>query len=375
MKKVAHILEAGRFGGPNRTIIEICKSLKNDYDFIVVSGCEDSNKFRDELDRIQIKSFFLNLTRLRFNLNEFIKYIFKFPIEIYKIYKIVKDNKIDIIHNHTFLDFKGIIVGRILKIPVVWHLHSSILSSIFKPFFSFFLKLHSGNYICVSKLTRKIFLDPTYHLKTTIIQSPVDTEKFKYYKKNNLIKKEISICTVANFHKDKGQKLLVEAFYLLINDEKAKNFKFTLHLKGKVYKNNIIYVKELKQRILKLKMQNLIFIDDEKKQVNNFLIDKDIFVLASKAEASPISVWEAASTGIPIICTNVGDVKYFIQKYNAGKILFNEDAESLKDLILLLSLNKEHTNYGFNAHKMVENEFCSTRIRNKYKNVYTTLIN
>ena len=87
-----------------------------------------------------------------------------------KYYTLLKDCKnVDIIHNHTFLDFKAIIVGRILKIPVVWHLHSSILSSIFKPFFSFFLKLHSGNYICVSKLTRKIFLDPTYHLKTTII--------------------------------------------------------------------------------------------------------------------------------------------------------------------------------------------------------------
>ena len=375
--KIAHLIEAGRFGGPNRTIIEVCKALKNEHEFIVISGKDDSEQFRLELDSIMVDSFFFPLTRLRFSFKVFVKYIVRFVYETILIYQTLKKEQIDVIHNHTYLDFKGVIVGRLLNKPVVWHLHSSILPNKIKPIFLFFLKIHKGNRVCVSKLTQDVFLGKSSNKQASIIQSPVDTDMFSFKPKtamSNRLKKVISICCVANFHPEKGQKILVEAFFLLLKSMESSDLQFTLHLKGKIYKNQKGYVDELIRLVKKHKIEKYVFFDsNQNNKVTDFLQNKDIFVLASEAEASPISLWEAASMGIPLLCTDVGDVRYYIEKYNCGKILYHKSPENLAELILSLSLSDDFLKFSSNAREMVLKEFSSKRIKNKYLNVYNPL--
>ena len=375
--KIAHLIEAGRFGGPNRTIIEVCKALKNEHEFIVISGKDDSEQFRLELDSIMVDSFFFPLTRLRFSFKVFVKYIVRFVYETILIYQTLKKEQIDVIHNHTYLDFKGVIVGRLLNKPVVWHLHSSILPNMIKPIFLFFLKIHKGNRVCVSKLTQDVFLGKSSNKQASIIQSPVDTDVFSFKPKtaiSNRLKKVISICCVANFHPEKGQKILVEAFSLLLKSMESSDLQFTLHLKGKIYKNQKGYVDELIRLVKKHKIEKYVFFDsNQNNKVTDFLQNKDIFVLASEAEASPISLWEAASMGIPLLCTDVGDVRYYIEKYNCGKILYHKSPENLAELILSLSLSDDFLKFSSNAREMVLKEFSSKRIKNKYLNVYNPL--
>ena len=375
--KIAHLIEAGRFGGPNRTIIEVSKALKNEHEFIVISGKDDSEQFRLELDSIMVDSFFFPLTRLRFSFKVFVKYIVRFVYETILIYQTLKKEQIDVIHNHTYLDFKGVIVGRLLNKPVVWHLHSSILPNMIKPIFLFFLKIHKGNRVCVSKLTQDVFLGKSSNKQASIIQSPVDTDVFSFKPKtaiSNRLKKVISICCVANFHPEKGQKILVEAFFLLLKSMESSDLQFTLHLKGKIYKNQKGYVDELIRLVKKYKIEKYVFFDsNQNNKVTDFLQNKDIFVLASQAEASPISLWEAASMGIPLLCTDVGDVRYYIEKYNCGKILYHKSPENLAELILSLSLSDDFLKFSSNAREMVLKEFSSKRIKNKYLNVYNPL--
>tara|TARA_B110000037_G_scaffold55237_1_gene67657 strand:+ start:148 stop:513 length:366 start_codon:yes stop_codon:yes gene_type:complete len=115
------------------------------------------------------------------------------------------------------------------------------------------------------------------------------------------------------------------------------------------------------------------FDSNQNNKVTDFLQNKDIFVLASEAEASPISLWEAASMGIPLLCTDVGDVRYYIEKYNCGKILYHKSPENLAELILSLSLSDDCLKFSSNAREMVLKEFSSKRIKNKYLNVYNPL--
>ena len=150
--------------------------------------------------------------------------------------------------------------------------------------------------------------------------------------------------------------------------------KFTLHLKGNIYKNQKVYYEGLVNLVNKYKMENSIFFDSNREnKVNIFLNDKNIFVLASKAEASPISVWEAAAMGIPIICTDVGDVKYYIEQYDCGKILNDENHEELAKLILNLCLSANFTKMCYNAREMALKEFSFRKIKNAYLKIYYPL--
>ena len=39
------------------------------------------------------------------------------------------------------------------------------------------------------------------------------------------------------------------------------------------------------------------------------LVASDLYICTSKFEASPVAVWEAMSVGLPVISTDVGDLK------------------------------------------------------------------
>ena len=47
----------------------------------------------------------------------------------------------------------------------------------------------------------------------------------------------------------------------------------------------------------------------------------DVYVCSSKAESSPISVWEAMSMAKPIVSTSVGDVPLYVQNEHNGYIV------------------------------------------------------
>ena len=368
MKKIAHIIEAGRYGGPNRTISSICQN-KNNYEFIVISGDEDSNQFRNELNDLKIRHYFLNLTRIRFKFLLLIKYLINFIKELFIIIKILKSERVDLIHTHTFLDIKGVIAGRILGIPVIWQIHSSVLNQSFKPIFKLVKKIHKGSYICVSNLTKKVFFESDNLSKIEIIQSPVNTKIFNFINEHKSIenKKNIKICSVANFHKGKGHKYLIDLIDYM--NKQNNNFVFKLYLKGRVYQNNLDYYNEIINLINQKSLHDFIFID-KNRPVFEFLSNKDIFILNSEAEASPISVWEAASFGIPILCTNVGDVKLFIEKYDSGQIFYNNDLKKSETQIMSFLDKKNYIKYSKNSRKMVLNEICQERIANMYINFY-----
>ena len=194
-------------------------------------------------------------------------------------------------------------------------------------------KIHKGSYICVSNLTKKVFFESDNLSKIEIIQSPVNTKIFNFINEHKSIenKKNIKICSVANFHKGKGHKYLIDLIDYM--NKQNNNFVFKLYLNGRVYQNNLDYYNEIINLINQKSLHDFIFID-KNRPVFEFLSNKDIFILNSEAEASPISVWEAASFGIPILCTNVGDVKLFIEKYDSGQIFYNNDLKKSETQIM-----------------------------------------
>ena len=62
----------------------------------------------------------------------------------------------------------------------------------------------------------------------------------------------------------------------------------------------------------------------------------DVYVCSSKAESSPISVWEAMSMARPIVSTHVGDVPLYVQNDYNGYIVAIEDTNQMADCVLKL---------------------------------------
>ena len=140
-----------------------------------------------------------------------------------------------------------------------------------------------------------------------------------YEFKNKIIKREnlftkinfnecFIIGNVARYDSHKDHYNLFSSLYLL----KKKNINFKLFIIGENinYKNN-----NLTKLISNFKLNDNIIIFRTRTNLDNFYSLLDIHILSSISESFPNVVAESMSLTIPSISTDVGDVKYLINKY------------------------------------------------------------
>jgi len=363
--KILHILEAGRYSGPNSTILSICSGNNKFFKFKVIAGNDEETKFKELLEKENIDYNFLNLTRIRGNLTVLLRYFIRFPFEVIEIIKVIRKFNPDLIHTHTYLDFKGLIAGKLTGTKVVWQIHLDKCDPKFEIVFNFFKRIHQGHFICVSNITEKSFLPELKGTRSSIIQSSVDTTYF-----NKEIKTSqsgpIKIGSIGNYHYRKGFELVFEIAQLF--EPHKKDYEF--HILGGVYGDSKNYFNQLKRLKDSMGLTNLFLYTSEKTEVKSFLQDKSIFLMTSYAEASPFVAWESASMGLPIVSTDVGDVKNYVEKYESGYVLNNRDPQRFKIMIEkvnILEMSK-------NSRRMAEECFDKRIIAEEYMKTYKKLL-
>jgi len=88
---------------------------------------------------------------------------------------------------------------------------------------------------------------------------------------------------------------------------------------GTVFETQNAYYKKITDLIDKFELSNITFLGSSD-NVDQILSDMDIYFCSSVSESSPIAVWEAMAKGLPIVSTDVGDVKKYVEAYGAGFI-------------------------------------------------------
>jgi len=110
--------------------------------------------------------------------------------------------------------------------------------------------------------------------------------------------------------------------------------------------------------------------------VSDFLRKIDIFCLASITEQMPMAVLEAMATGLPIVSTDVGDVKFMVSEQNRPFIVKvdNDDAYTRAVEILLKNQTLRKTIGEANRHKCLT-YFDEKLMFLRYKQLYTECLN
>ena len=174
---------------------------------------------------------------------------------------------------------------------------------------------------------------------------------------------------------DKGGNDLHEAFKIL-----NKKYKISLKYKGIVPENKKLNLPNVKY------LEN---IPDPKKFYDEIFGDCDIYVQPTTVDSYGVSILEAMSTGLPIVCTDDFtlpemvkdgyngflvkspvhwyDYRFDLQKYQ--KIAEQEHPETIKELVEKISILIENTKLrkkmGKNSFKMVKSGKFSIKERNK----------
>lgn len=203
--------------------------------------------------------------------------------------------------------------------------------------------------------------------KLPIITMGVDTEKFcpkDYFRGNSQI---FTLTTVARLHPVKGHALVLEAISRL----KKENISVRYQIVGEGP-----YRKDLEKKIKELGLEdcvNLLGTQGEGAIIDT-LRSSDGFILPSfgVGEASPVSVMEAMSIGVPVIATIIGGVPDMIENGHDGFLIPQKDIASIVEKLKLLISDPElRRRLGKQARERALREFD---FRNKAKALERSVI-
>ena len=313
-------------GGGERYPTELAFAMSKMVDTTMVSFSEKRMSFQKENLKIEIYpiSYLIDGNRINPLCFRYLKEIFFADIiHIHHIHTLISDMSCLLaacLGKKVFVTDHGGGAGIVLssKIPVFWGYHAAISQSSFAMQFT------------PDKLKNKKFL----------IKGGIDTERFR---PNFKSPKENTILYVGRILPHKGINYLIDGFKLLGRAD------YKLKIVGRVYHEQ--FYRELKKMSEGLSIEFIHDADDER-LIQEYQRAK-VTVLpsvhttlygdyTSVPELMGFTLLESQACGTPVICTNAGAMREFVDEGNTGFVVRQNSAESIaKSLNHLINLTKE----------------------------------
>ncbi|MBC8488139.1 MAG: glycosyltransferase family 4 protein [Bacteroidetes bacterium] len=298
--------------------------------------------------------------------------------------KIIKINKIDIIHSHWLIPqgLIGAICSKFYNITHIATVHGSDVNMIkdnrlLKRICSFIL--NNSNKITInSTFTKKLMLKidcGENHKKIQIIPMGIDLDRF-FSKNGSKLKEKYNakklLLFVGRLIDWKGTEYLIKAMKDVVNTFP----KIKLLIVGDGPEKP-----KLEKMIVELKLTDMVYFIGEIKstEVAKYYSAADIFVIPSivvdgHTEALGVVTLEAMASGTPVIGSNVGGIPDVIQDgYNGFLVPEKSSDELAKRIIKLLSDKKLTTKFRRNGLKTVREKFSWDVVSEKFIYIFSNI--
>ena len=372
MIRVLHVIESLGLGGAERRLFNDVSRLNHDFSHTVVHLFAD-NALADQFHRRQIQTIGLGLKRMAD------------PKAVPALWRAVKQNRPNLIHTQLFAaDCYGRLVGRMLGIPVVSTVQSSVYESP-DPY------LRSAKHewadrwtarTCVTRLVAvsefvRESLKNRFHLDGSRIQvipngiDPVPFEKGRPDSARALrhslgISPDAKVLiTVGKLNPPKGHRFVLEAL------ESVRN-RFP-DLVWLIVGDGISRL-ELEQTARKRGLTRNVRFLGVREDVPDLLALSDLFVFPSLSEGLPFVLLEAMAAGKPCIGFRIGPMPEVIEDRVTG--LLSEPASSAgiaQAVISLLQNPDPGRRMGEQGRERVRRLFHADRSARQLENLYRSV--
>jgi len=271
-------------------------------------------------------------------------------IAFYKLYKLIRQEKPDIVHTHTA---KAGTLGRIAAwlagVPIILHtFHGHVLTG-------YFGKLKSWVFVYIEKILARIstrIITLSNELKKELIEMGIGREEkfeviplglelkpfFDSEKYRRMFKKEMGLSDDAVLIGIIGRLVPIKGHKYFLDAAKIISSQFTVHssqLKFVIVGDGELR-EELEDYTKKLGIANDIIFTGFRQDLPKIYCDLDIVALTSLNEGTPVSVIEAMAAGKPVVATNVGGVSSIVKNNINGFLVNPQDVQALSDAIMKL---------------------------------------
>jgi glycosyltransferase involved in cell wall biosynthesis len=384
--KVLNVLLDNHIGGPQIRVLSVAKELRKYGIETIMLSPKGGGDFAQRARNEHFKAYQIMLYGPK-HFNSFvsvlanIKWFFTFPLSAFTIAKIIKKEKIEIVHVQGLLNLQAPVAGLLTRRKIVWHLISSLYPKTLVSFLMPFITMIADQIVVVAEKLGEYYLGNK--LKSTdtnvsIIYECIDVDTFNPFtvSKDDIdkLKKEFNInpfdkivgC-IGNINPAKGYEYFIDSANLI--KEELDNVKFIIvGAKSNTQKH---YYLKLQTLVSSLKMgQNIIF-TGKRDDIPQLLSTFDVFVLPSIAEGTPLAVLEAMAMEKTVAATDVGAVSEQILDGGTGIIVPPQNPKAMAEAVIyLLEHPKEGIKMGKKGRERVKEIFSLERCVEEHKRLY-----
>ncbi|MFH1655378.1 MAG: glycosyltransferase family 4 protein [Candidatus Omnitrophota bacterium] len=351
-------------GGIASYVVSLAKGLKkkNHSIFIASSGGE----WVETLKKEKIKHFDIDIAT-KSDLSPKILFCLK------KLSKIIRENKIQIIHAQTRVtQVLSFWLYKFYGIPYVCTCHG-----FFRPrFHRIIFPCWGKKVIAISQAVRR-HLSEDLKVKyedIELIYNGLDMRDYPEYTQSQIddYKKWIGlgdgpvIGNIARLSTVKGQNHLIAAMKDVVARFPSAQLLFIGD--GKIKQDLINQAHDLE-------LSNNIFFIPSVDQTASVLAVMDVFVMSSLQEGLGLSIMEAQAMGLAVIATFVGGIPELIEDNKTGILIPPQDPEIIAKAIISLLENKQRAKQlGENAKRSIRDNFSLDKMSNETEKLYRSVI-
>lgn len=373
------------WGGVGTYIVELVKHMPSSVEIHVVTPFRESiGQNKVSSNEYDFSSYFGDNVHIHFISRAsdtfFYNAFFQYAVARY-VPKLVKEEKIDLIHSHTAHMPDILLSSKNLNLPIVTTIHTTIrgqrqgtkssgmnfselefsekMTFLAYPFLRLvedFYFVKDRYYITASNWMKEQIIKeyPKLGGKIFVIHNAVNTELFSPDYSNHdscIIKDDRNIVLfVGRLIALKGFNILIHAAVKVLKER--KNIIFLFLGPG----DPTSYLKEVDMRILESGFKFLGYVSYG--DIAKYYRCADIFVLPSFSENLPMTLLEAMASGVPVIASKVGGIPEVVENYKEGILIPPGSVNDLVDSILHLIDNPDlRRRMGRNAREKVEDKF------------------
>lgn len=256
------------------------------------------------------------------------------------------------IHSNPCDDF----MGRGIKGKVCFHLFKWSFKAV-----DHFIVVSSA----FSNLMHDQFNIPKTKISTILNGINFETQLEPYNKEEfGFVKSDFIILMVARLEPVKQPLLAAKAVEQVI--KKYSQVRFIIVGEG-TYKNR------LQNYIIEHNLEEHIQLLGYRTDVDKIIPLADLVLLTSKSESFPLTLLEAARSKVPIVTTDVGDVKKLIPNPNFGWVVKKQDSNSIAQTIeevIMVYQNKSLRKYGLNLYNYASSNFSMKHFYDSVRQIY-----
>lgn len=373
--KVLNCLHRAHFGGAQWRVVWIGEALRqHGIDTTVLFPLNHDMEYERFLRERNFPFARLKMPMIRSakRANDNIKFLVDFAFQIRRILRFIRSNNFDLIHVNGMTNVGALIAAILAHKPIVWHWNDTLTPKWFGWLVAPLIKWtwlvgSSGavwdNYSPSAYRNRYLGI-----LLPPIPPDAPEPDNFNL----GIEPGTFIVGYVGNFLEAKGTVEYVHTIAAL----RAEGRAITGIMVGAALSGHEQFEIKLNKLITNLGIDQHILRPGYRKDVLQIMRHFDVLLFPSHTEAAPIVVLQAISLGIPIVATDVGNLRELSSGMGSGmKIVPVGDLEALvKATRQILLLDKsERAAYSQRAQQIAK-EFTVKRVTDRHLNIYETAI-